>query len=385
LKFEKESKIYVEKDNLLFKNNKVEMFKGKDANNINYSVKFFYINQLNNNELEKLNNNAKFLLNLRNKNIFKCNNIYYISHCIVLVLELIDKELDLSNFIDKFYNNNLFISNINKNNNEYADYYKWYSCMSDNLIKYLFIQILNSMVYDEDILYAYYDLKLKNILLNNEFNVKLSEFQCLDPIKNEEMFKRESFKLIHVLMSMIDSQFLINSEDEQNINSQKIISEKIKNNLDSKNIKISEELSKLIDKLLEIDSKKITNIDEIMSQLNNKIEKNYDPNSIKKIKKIIKLQQSDISNLKLQTNYEKGNNIEENYDYDPNKKLLEIHKSSSVPLKNKAIDNNENNNLKIVETHVIKNSIKVKNDLDKKQKNKMKKGYYFRSKAEEKF
>ena len=128
--------------------------------------------------------------NIRNKHCIKMFGYFAVDEgtCIVLELAL---GCDLDNLTTKFYNNKLFMKN-NKckaNKDEICEEEKWANCMSDNVVRYFFMQILNALDYLKNLNLIHRDLNLSNVILTKNYIVKLGDYGFSKMIRPEETFK----------------------------------------------------------------------------------------------------------------------------------------------------------------------------------------------------
>lgn len=175
---------------------------GRTAEGRGYAVKFILLNPKNKDD-EKIsdedfeNKRKKNILmaktesiisnNLRNKNCIRSYGYFELKHSRALILDLAVNK-DLNCFSSLLYSQRLFVSNINKDglldeknlnkanikNKNIA--YSWFFTMSENLIKFFFLQILNALDYLRKMNFIHKDLKLENYLLLRDFSLKVSDF-----------------------------------------------------------------------------------------------------------------------------------------------------------------------------------------------------------------
>jgi len=129
--------------------------------------------------------------------------------------------------------------------------YNWMCYMSENLIRFFFTQLLSAMDYLRKMSFLHRDIKLDNLLLMKNFQLKLSDFalstavpsggdfklsnsgtgiymgpECFSGVKSvftKEAYKLDYYSLGMILHKMLLNDFVIKPNENKHIDYQELI------------------------------------------------------------------------------------------------------------------------------------------------------------------
>jgi serine/threonine protein kinase len=241
-------------------------------------------------------NEAIITNNLRNKNCIRGYGYFELPSSFILILEYATNR-DLSVCTSYFYQQKLFTTNLELKETQLKSY-TWFYFMSESLIRFFFIQILNALDYLRKMNFIHKDLKLENLLLMKDFQIKLSDFalstgvplggeykisysgtanymgpECFEDKRTvlvKDAYKIDYYALGVILHKLFTNTYVIKADPTTkaiDVNKLKETLEMIKNPeyfYERRDKNFSEDIFKLINRLLEKDVKRRADLSEII-------------------------------------------------------------------------------------------------------------------------
>ncbi len=153
-------------------------------NEMNFALKIFKLKNQNSFE-QKINDEIKYSLTLKSNYVImglKSDKIIYENKKYNILFMEKAKFRDLSLFIYNYINYN-FLDIKNK-----TKYFPWLNNFSENTIKFFAYQIIQVFKFLDNNLIIHFDIKPSNLLLADNFNVKLSDFSISKQITNKQKY-----------------------------------------------------------------------------------------------------------------------------------------------------------------------------------------------------
>lgn len=153
-------------------------------NEMNFALKIFKLKNQNSFE-QKINEEIKYSLSLKSKYVImglKSDKIIFENQKYNMLFMEKAKFRDLSLFIYNYINYN-FLDIRNKNK-----YFPWLNNFSENTIKFFAYQIIQVFKFLDNNLIIHFDIKPSNLLLADNFNIKLTDFSTSRQITNKQKY-----------------------------------------------------------------------------------------------------------------------------------------------------------------------------------------------------
>ena len=163
------------------------VFLGQNHNNKSFAVKFLIIQG--SKKLKKLaKKESLYALNVKSKYFVNCNGCFEYENYIAIVYQLcINKDLgSLINYLKDNYSKifDLEIEKMLKENFPTTEIRKyWLSTPSENFGRFLIWQILDGLQVLRSLTFLHKDLKLENLLVTKNFQIKICDFSYTELLK----------------------------------------------------------------------------------------------------------------------------------------------------------------------------------------------------------